>query len=278
MAKQTRKAIRAYQMKMGENGRQYVTIESVGDVFHCTDGNSKTGRCGTYNLPIEYTCDHRAPCYKSKACYACNGCYNFPDNQKGYSENFNFFRHHDNETFVQTVVDYITANKLTLFRYFTIGDVPSPRFVTCMNEIAKRCPDVKFWTYTKKYRLVSRWISENGMPAENLVIIFSHWLNDDGTYYPMENPHSLPTSEYIPLGKENLLEGVTHICPCSDPSIVATCATCDHPCYTLKPGESMALLEHSTNRTKARDKAVKAAHDKIKKAVAKIKKAVTKSK
>ena len=74
----------------------------------------------------------------------------------------------------------------------------------------------------------------------------------------------MPTSEFIPLGKEELKDTVTHICPCSDPSVNVTCATCDHPCYTLKQGESMALLEHSTKRTKKRDKEIRTAKKALK--------------
>ena len=103
-----------------------------------------------------------------------------------------------------------------------------------------------------------------GELPENLTIIFSHWLNSDGTYYPMDNRHNLPTSEFIPFGMEKLAEKVTHICPCSDPTVKATCATCDHACYSLKKGESMALLEHSTKATKARDKAIKEAKKALK--------------
>ena len=98
-----------------------------------------------------------------------------------------------------------------------------------------------------------------------MVIIFSHWMNDDGSYYPMDNPHDLPTSEFIPYGREDLKEKVTHVCPCSDPSVLATCETCDHPCYTLKKGEMMGLLEHSTKQTKQRDKEIRLAKEQLKK-------------
>ena len=62
-------------------------------------------------------------------------------------------------------------------------------------------------------------------------------MNEDGTYFPMNNPYNFPTSEFIPLGKEKLAKHVTHICPCSDPNVVSTCDNCDHPCYELNFGE-----------------------------------------
>lgn len=250
-----------YKVLTGENGKKYVHRDSVGAHFHCTDGNAKTGRAGNWNISIEYSCKHDCECYKDGLCYACSGCYQFPDNQAQYTENYNFYMACTDDEFVNYISWYIAVEKLTLFRYFTCGDIPDARFVRRAVAIAKRNPDVKFWLYTKKYALVNRYVRENGLDSipENLVIIFSHWLNRDGTYYPMENPYNFPTSEFIPIGREELKETVTHICPCSDPSVVRTCETCDHPCYTLKHGESMALLEHSTSDTKQRDKEIKAA-------------------
>lgn len=251
-----------YEVAIGMNGKKYVKKESVGAVFHMTDGNSKTGRAGNYNLPIEYTCDHNAPCYKEGICYAEGGCYMITSNQAGYSENLNYFNACKDSEFIDSVAWYLVQEKLALHRWFTCGDVPNPRFLHCMVEIANRLPNVKFWCYTKKYALVNGYCDRNGgrsaIPS-NLKIIFSHWLCDDGHYWPMENPYNFPTSEFIPLGKEELAETVTHICPCSDPTVKATCETCDRPCYDLADGESMALMEHSTKRTKARDKALKEA-------------------
>ena len=74
----------------------------------------------------------------------------------------------------------------------------------------------------------------------------------------MDNKYSFPTSEFIPMGREELLNSVTHVCPCSDPTRNDHCENCKTPCYELKYGESMALVEHSTERTKARDNTIKA--------------------
>ena len=212
-----------------------------------------------FNFPIELTCNHACECYKNATCYACNGCYLFASNQALYSENLNFYNTCDNETFINALQLVIDKTGYKLFRYFTCGDIPNNRFIDCMVSLAKRNPTVKFWSYTKKYNIVNSWIDSNGSLPENLVIVFSHWMNENGTYFEMYNPHNLPTSEFIPYGREELKNNVTHICPCSDPTVNATCATCDHPCYSIKNGESMALLEHSTQQTRERDKAIKTA-------------------
>lgn len=250
-----------YEMKQGQNGKKYVTIDSVSAVFHASTGNSKTGEAGNYNFPIEYTCRHDCECYKDCKCYACQGCYLFASNQAIYAENYKFYRENTAATLAEKITEFITANNLHLFRYFTCGDIPGAKFLDAVVLAAKRNPGVKFWLYTKKYHVVNRYLDDNGSDVipNNVSIIFSHWMNDDGSYLAMPNPYGFQTSEFIPLGREEMAEHVTHICPCSDPTVKATCATCSHPCYDLKRGESMALLEHSTQRTKERDRAIKAA-------------------
>lgn len=256
----------SYDVGIGINGKKFVLKESVESVFHATNGNTKTGDCVNFNFPIEYTCVHNCNCYLDGACYACNGAYNFLSNQARYSENYNFFVNSTEDEFCNAINEYIKNSGLTLFRYFTCGDIPNVVFVKYMVRIAKENPNVRFWSYTKKYSIVNAYCKLYGIDSipSNLTIIFSHWLNDDGTYYKMENPFNFPTSEFIPLGKEELLNTVTHVCPCSDPNVIATCATCDHPCYKLNHGESMALVEHSTKRTKERDKEIKLAKETLK--------------
>lgn len=256
-----------YTISKGENGLNYINCFSVEGKMHVTkQGNSKTGApVGSYNLPVEQSCNHNCECYKSKACYACGGFYQMPDNMLSYAENLMFFLKHDNKEFCDKFCEELAKNKNKKFRYFTIGDILNSRFFECMIENARRMPEVKFWSYTKKYNIVNRWCDVNGIEnfPKNLKIIFSHWINEDGSYFPMNNPYCFPTSEFIPYGREELVDDVTHICPCSDPDVLATCDSCDHPCYELNFGESMGLLEHSTKRTKARDKAIKEAHKKI---------------
>lgn len=265
-----------YAVKTGMNGHKYVDRASVTDnVFHVvTDGNSKTG-AGVINVnfPIEYTCDHRCECYKLARCYASGGCYSYSSNQAGYSENFNFWLKSSVTEMSNVFQLAIDATGARLFRYFTCGDIPDGFFLRAMVKTAQRNPSVKFWAYTKRYGLVNSYIDRGGIIPDNLVIIFSHWMNDNGTYFPMDNHTGRATSEFIPLGKEHLAQTVTHICPCSDPSVIATCATCDHPCYDLKPGESMALMEHSTSRTRTRDKAIKASKEALKAVAGAVKKA-----
>lgn len=251
-----------YTVVKGSNGYNAVDPKTVrNDRLNFSDGNEKVGRVGCFNLPVAFSCVHDCECYLNGDCYACGGGYNFADNQAMYSENFAYIMSHSIGEFVDTVVDEIGYRGWALFRWFTCGDILSVSMFDGMVQIAKRCPDVTFWFYTKKYRMVNAWVSAHGEEAlpDNLTIIFSHWKNKDGSFYPMPNPYNFPTSEFIPMGCEDEVQYVTHVCPCSDPDVVSTCETCEHPCFKLKKGEKMALLEHSTKATKERDKALKEA-------------------
>lgn len=255
-------------VKIGVNGLKFVDPKTVRDnELNFSWKNSKTGNVIAFNLPVELTCDHKCECYSKRNCYACGGCYMFSFNQALYSENLKYFNSHKTEEFIEKVVNTIKRHhSRVLFRWFTCGDIPNKRFVKAMVEIAKQCPEITFWTYTKKYMIVNQYVKENGLDSipSNLTIVFSHWMNDDGTYFPMVNTYNFPTSEFIPMGKEELLASVNHVCPCSNPGIVEHCANCSTPCYKLKHGESMALVEHSTARTKDRDSKIKELRGKIK--------------
>ena len=259
--------------------RKIIDVNSFkAEKIHVVVGNAKVGKhVMTFSFPTWYSCNHGCECFTGTAehrppCYAMQGCYNFLSVQFAHAENFKFFMDNDSRTFIDAINAEIKkhARSCNKFRWFTAGDILNRRFLECMVTAAVENPGVKFWTYTKKYNIVNKWIDENGLDTmpKNLTIVFSHWLNDNGTYFPMDNRHNLPTSEFIPLGREEKAKNVTFICPCSDPNVVANCETCEHCCADLKCGQSQALLEHSTKRTKARDKAVQAAHKKIKRGVA----------
>ena len=151
---------------------------------------------------------------------------------------------------------------------FAVGDILNIEFIEMMVNVGKACPDVKFWGYTKKYMLVNHYI-ENRMHGDAETfhaltgLIFSHWRNQDGSFFEMLNPYKMPLSEFIPLGNESDAAQADHICPCSNPDVFENCCNCSNPCYDPQLGQSMALLEHSTSRTAARDKSIKQAHKAI---------------
>lgn len=238
------------------------------DVLHLAlEGNEKVGaRVICFNVSAWYTCNHSCECFSKGKCYACGGCYTYFQNMLQYAENAAYIYSHT----AQEIADEIARQMpdgADLFRWHTIGDFIPATFEAAVI-LARRFKKVHFWAYTKKYRLVNGWIEKHGRESipENLVIIFSEWRNEDGTVFPMPNPYNLPVSRFIPVGMEKEADRATHVCPCSNPDVLTTCRECDHACHTLKDGESMALLEHSTKASAKRDRVTRAAHKALKEA------------
>lgn len=226
--------------------------------------NSKLGKnVASISFPIWNTCRHDCECFREKKCYGCNGCYNFTDNQIRYAENLAYFNSHDVDTIVNNIKTKL-YNKVDTLRFFGIGDF-TPKILEVFVELARTCEWLTVYCYTKKYDMVNSYVDKMGLDyiPGNATIIFSHWLNSDGTYLEMNNKYSFPTSEFIPLGKEYLLKSVTYVCECSNPEYPGKCETCNHSCKNLSFGQSMALIEHSTKETKERDKALKISRGKV---------------
>lgn len=275
--KHDKKSGRDYYLTIASNGLKYVNPtpeDGARPILHLPAGNSKIGskKAMAYGHVIPATCDNRCECFKDKICYGCHGFYiMYPVNQLFLADNMLFFKKYGYKATAVAIIKEIKRTHCQYFRWFTVGDIPNIDFIKMMVLVGRECPEVEFWGYTKKYMLVNHYIDKymNGDAAEFLELtglIFSHWRNKDGSFFKMTNPYNMPLSEFIPYGMESEAENATHICPCSDPDVFKTCITCDHPCYKLKLGESMALLEHSTPRTAARDKAIHESHEKLKKA------------
>jgi hypothetical protein len=63
------------------------------------------------------------------------------------------------------------------FRFHVSGDVFSDEYFKTMCEVARKCKNVKFWTYTKQYAILER---NKGSIPSNLTVIVSCW----GKYRP----------------------------------------------------------------------------------------------
>lgn len=265
---------RQYVLRTARNGSKYVLAcreDGALPILHITGGNSKTGtdHVLTYSHGIEQSCSHSCECYSGKVCYGMHGNYErYPVNQLYLADTLLYIRENGYEATTAAIIEKIKKTHCKYFRWFAVGDILNIEFIEMMVNVGKACPDVKFWGYTKKYMLVNHYI-ENRMHGDAETfhaltgLIFSHWRNQDGSFFEMLNPYKMPLSEFIPLGNESDAAQADHICPCSNPDVFENCCNCSNPCYDLQLGQSMALLEHSTSRTAARDKSIKQAHKAI---------------
>jgi hypothetical protein len=73
------------------------------------------------------------------------------------------------------------------FRWHVAGDILDMDYFKNMIRIAKLHPDFVFWTYTKRYDIVNKWLDKNGRLPFNLHVMYSKWEG-----MRMDNPHNMP--------------------------------------------------------------------------------------
>ena len=155
---------------------------------HLSTSNRKTGGCcNDLAFPI-CTCREDAPC-KHGGCYCMKGTQQMSSVLAAYTRNLRLYNT-DPQDFWEQVAFKVKHNPLPLFRFFDAGDVPDYDFFCGMVELASQFPDIKFMSFTKKYSIVNKWLTENGDLPDNLNIIFSAWHIG----WKVENPFGLPVA------------------------------------------------------------------------------------
>lgn len=151
-------------------------------------GNRKIGRVMNVSLPPLLSCANCSGC--SKLCYDIKACLQYPDTVIDARMRNLTILQKDREEYFRRINDAISRRRLhKFFRWHVAGDIIDADYFARMVEIARRHPDFKFWTYTKNYAVVNRWVDENGRDAipANLSVMFSEWRG-----MPMDNPHGFP--------------------------------------------------------------------------------------
>lgn len=229
------------------------------ETFSIMTSNSKLGHVANFSLTPVETCPASVPC-KDDGCYAKISYNQYPDVKLAWDKNTKLIKEHP-EWLVRDVDNFLQkgpGKKLNKFRWHVAGDLISDAHLQSIIQIAKDNPGVLFWLYTKNYDLVAKYKGQN---PSNLVIILSAWNGyrlkeieamhkDFPVAYLDDNMHK----DLIPSDEE------AYICPCSDDKVGDMvddkhCETCKthserlgntetHPCYMLRPGESLIFRKH----------------------------------
>ena len=197
--------------------------------FSFSEGNSKTGRVGSFSVMPGKTCAKNLECYKD--CYARKMCAYRKSVRDAYEDNTKalMIDHRYNE-FIEAACLFIDINEFRLFRFNIAGDLFSFDYLNACCEIAKKNPDVKFMAFTKQYEIVGKALKLGLIPS-NFNIVFSAW----NELIP-ENKNSVPVAYFDDGEHENLI----------DPKAVLCGGDCQHckKCFYLKPGESVKFKKH----------------------------------
>ena len=193
-------------------------------------GNRKTGAIPSISLPPIVTCHNCEHC--SRDCYALKHIYKlYPAARKSYDYNLELYKT-DPFAYFETVRR--TAEMSRFFRWHVSGDIPDSFYFETMVAIAERVPGCHFMAFTKAYKIVNDYITENGPLPENLTIIFSKWFD----LTVPNNPHNLPTSQVINSENDRTPEQL--YCPGN----CAACCMAGAGCWNMKNGQEVAFIKH----------------------------------
>jgi ferredoxin len=144
----------------------------------------------------------------------------------------------DVDTFFKEVQQFIDRNMVAAIRYHSMGEIPSYEYLEKMVEIAKENPTIAFYTYTKRFNWIERYLVQHKEFPNNLVINMSIWHKN------YDNPFNLPEFIYDD-GTEEDVARLPH-CPAVDKNgheTGMTCAKCKR-CLRAKKGDKIAVYAH----------------------------------
>lgn len=189
--------IRKTMDDLGNAISKYMALPYTELRLHISTGNKKIGRVHNFSMAPGHTCGNCSACLPY--CYDVKACFQYPNVMTARAENTAMMRLDMGLTFM-LIDKYISTRKANkYFRWHVSGDILNDQYFDNMVRIARRHPDWVFWTYTKRYDIVNRWLDVNGADAlpKNLSVMFSVW---NGVACP--NRYNMPTFTCIQDGME----------------------------------------------------------------------------
>lgn len=173
-----------------------ITINNY--VLHISEGNAKIGKTMNWSLMPGRTCSSEAcrTCLKG-GCYAAAIARRRPNVANAWADNTDAMLALEKEggyaRFVYEMTRIISRKNPAYFRIHVGGDFFSRRYFLAWVMIAKHCPSVKFFAFTKQ------WTSVKGIALpENFRLIASHWT---GCEIPKWAKDRLPIAWLVENGK-----------------------------------------------------------------------------
>lgn len=109
------------------------------------------------------------------SCYALKGRYVFGNVQRAQEYRFASLKH---PQWVDAMTYMIQRRQCEHFRWHDSGDIQGTWHLENMIEVARRCPDTKFWTPTRENRVVKQYLTTHGTFPSNFVVRVSGAMID----------------------------------------------------------------------------------------------------
>lgn len=217
-----------------------MTMSAVRAVRMLVKGNTKLGEgIYSFSIPAGSTCPGQSPTC-ARHCYAKSGNYVWSNVVASHSRNWEAAR---KRGFVARMVREIDRTRPRVVRIHAAGDFYSAGYCRKWAEIARACPEVTFYAYTRSWRLpairaelvqfaripnVKLWYScdrDTGVPTSKPKRVRLAWMQADETDVP-------PRSDLVFRVKrlrKNVVKrvGLTMVCPVENGVTVNTdCGKC----------------------------------------------------
>lgn len=178
--------------------------------------NTKLGDMASFSLQAGSTCPGKSDwCGAEGNCYATRGPIMFPQNQKRYADNLKASMQDD---FVDLLVEEIRKSKKKTVRIHPAGDFYSVAYVKKWTEVAKRLPWVRFYAYTRSWRVKSMMSTLEELRAQPNVALYAS-MDDSIKEEPPEG--------WLEAWTGDIFQLVGTLCP-ENVSGTMTCAQCRH--------------------------------------------------
>lgn len=132
-----------------------------------------------YGIPARH-CPVGAVLVKMKGsvcsgCYALKGRYVFGNVKAAQDYRFASLRH---PQWIEALVFMIKQKRCDYFRWHDSGDIQGMWHLENIVEVARQCPETKFWIPTRENRVVKQYLAAHGAFPENLIVRVSGAMID----------------------------------------------------------------------------------------------------
>lgn len=220
---------------------------------HIQDGNKKLGK-GIYTVNLlagDKPLTRKDGLQLTNITGTCGGCCEHCENDC-YAKRTQIFRNgnipswaentilarEEPETFFKEIQQFIDRSMVACIRFHAFGEIPTYEYLLKMVELAYNNPMISFYTYTKRFTWIEKYLKENESLPNNLVVNMSIWHKN------YDNPYNLPEFIYDD-GTEEDVAKLPH-CPAVNKNgheTGITCSKCKR-CFRAKNGDKIAVYAH----------------------------------
>lgn len=223
--------------------------------FLVSKGNGKMGRMMIWSIPAGDTCPGKSDlCFE--ACYARKNHFTHKTVITAYKQNY---KASQNVNFVNWMVEEINKRPEKLFRIHAAGDFYNAAYVDKWAEIAQSCPDVKFYCYTRSWRIpdiygallrfkklpnVRIWFSidaETGVPKKKPKRIRYAYMQTGKKDSPTKSSDLVFRDHGLRRVVQKHINGVM-VCPPENGVTDITCEQCGYCWRYQTPGERKGMM------------------------------------